>query len=625
MRKRWRLAKRAVVAAEGSHAGEPPEALALSAPEIVEPLLVEGLIEDKLEDQARARSILELAIAIARARAPEGGDQATAQDVPAEPAEEPAPESGGDDQATDSSPPDQDSAEPQDAEPAPAAARRQRSTEAGDEPAAETPADQSPEAQAAAARRDRELLLAKGMTVLANLYLSGEQLDKAEALLHEAIGHQEHALWVGYKFSPEAAETLNALASLYSQQGREDDANVLRQRASSMDLRNSFLLKFDDQTRDFLSTYSLPPDQLAAHIEEKLAEAEGKLGTSHPDLLPWLKRLGDAQVQLKQFAEAEAVEGRALAIAEKSFGPEHAKLVGILQDLAHVYEKEDRFAEAEPLYTRAVEISETAYGPEHPKVAEALAESGEAYRRQGRFMDALAQFRRAVALVGPRVAESAGSASHAVGDAAQPQGYAGRVSYMGLIGADLAMAEQDPAKRAPFDEEAFAAVQDMSQTSAGAALAQMSARFESGNSALAAALQQQDGLLADRRELERQLVAALGNDNFALGFEEDEKKAAEESEVRQRLEANKAKLAEVKQALSQDFPDYVELASPRPVTIEETQKLLQPDEALLVYLITGQGNFVFALTKEQMVWKPLDVDALRLEQYVWRRCATPLT
>ena len=51
------------------------------------------------------------------------------------------------------------------------------------------------------------------------------------------------------------------------------------------------------------------------------------------------------------------------------------------------------------------------------------------------------------------------------------------------------------------------------------------------------------------------------------------------------------------------------------MTIEETQKLLQPDEALLVYLITGQGNFVFALTEEQMVWKPLDVDALRLQRY----------
>ena len=290
------------------------------APEIVEPLLVEGLIEDKLEDQARARSILEFAIAIARARAPEGGDQATAQDVPAEPAEEPGAgerrRRPGDRRArlrikTVRSRKIAEPAVPQPEDSVP--------TEAGDEPAAETPADQSPEAQAAAARQDRELLLAKGMTVLANLYLSGEQLDKAEALLHEAIGHQEHALWVGYKFSPEAAETLNALASLYSQQGREDDANVLRQRASSMDLRNSFLLKFDDQTRDFLSTYSLPPDQLAAHIEGKLAEAEGELGTSHPDLLPWLERLGDSQVQLKQFAEAEAVEGRALAIAEKSF------------------------------------------------------------------------------------------------------------------------------------------------------------------------------------------------------------------------------------------------------------------------------------------------------------------
>src|SRR5262249_9741218 len=61
-----------------------------------------------------------------------------------------------------------------------------------------------------------------------------------------------------------------------------------------------------------------------------------------------------------QYAEAEPLYKRAIAIDEKALGPEHPDLATWLNNLAELYRNQGKYAEAEPLYKRAIAIDEKA-------------------------------------------------------------------------------------------------------------------------------------------------------------------------------------------------------------------------------------------------------------------------
>ncbi len=84
-----------------------------------------------------------------------------------------------------------------------------------------------------------------------------------------------------------------------------------------------------------------------------------------------------------QYAEAEPLYKRSLAIQEKALGPDHPDVATTLNNLAEIYRNQGRYAEAEPLHKRSLEISEKAFGPDHPDVATSLNNLAELYRNQG--------------------------------------------------------------------------------------------------------------------------------------------------------------------------------------------------------------------------------------------------
>jgi len=57
-----------------------------------------------------------------------------------------------------------------------------------------------------------------------------------------------------------------------------------------------------------------------------------------------------------QYAKAEPLYGRALAIREKALGPGHTDLAQSLSNLAVLYQAQGQYAKAEPLKTRASAI-----------------------------------------------------------------------------------------------------------------------------------------------------------------------------------------------------------------------------------------------------------------------------
>jgi len=66
------------------------------------------------------------------------------------------------------------------------------------------------------------------------------------------------------------------------------------------------------------------------------------------------------------YAAAEPLLRRALAIKENTLGPDHPQVATNLRNLAVLLGKRGDYAAAEPLLRRALAIDEKALGPDHP-------------------------------------------------------------------------------------------------------------------------------------------------------------------------------------------------------------------------------------------------------------------
>ncbi len=85
-----------------------------------------------------------------------------------------------------------------------------------------------------------------------------------------------------------------------------------------------------------------------------------------------------------EFARAEPLFQRALAIGEQRYGPEHPLVADSLNNLAYFYASQNHYSLAEQLYQRALTIYEQKLGPEDPALAPVLDNLTALYLEQGR-------------------------------------------------------------------------------------------------------------------------------------------------------------------------------------------------------------------------------------------------
>ena len=104
-----------------------------------------------------------------------------------------------------------------------------------------------------------------------------------------------------------------------------------------------------------------------------------------PDNALYLNDLGLHLVTLGDYAAAEPLFTRSLAINEKALGQDHSDVATILNNLAELYRTQGRYELAEPLYTRSLAIWEKALGQDHPRFATCLNNLALLYTTQGRY------------------------------------------------------------------------------------------------------------------------------------------------------------------------------------------------------------------------------------------------
>ena len=75
--------------------------------------------------------------------------------------------------------------------------------------------------------------------------------------------------------------------------------------------------------------------------------------------------------------------------------------------------------------------------------------------------------------------------------------------------------------------------------------------------------------------------------------------------IRRQIEDTERKLAAIKARLEKEFPDYAALSNPRPLKVEDVQKLLATYEALLLFVTGDEQSYVFAVTADGFDWRPI--------------------
>jgi hypothetical protein len=270
--------------------------------------------------------------------------------------------------------------------------------------------------------------------------------------------------------------------------------------------------------------------------------------------------------------------------------------------LAGVYRSQGKYGEAEGLYKRALTIRENVLGKSHPDVAATLNNLATVYGAAGKIENALTFSRRATeAVIAHAAAEAPGPQIKANSGGLVEQ----RASFFRRHVSNLAVAARKGTEReSALGREALEIAQWASHSSAAAALGQMSARFASGNGALATLVRESQDLSAAWRDKDKRLL-----DEFSKPEGQRDGTAIEV--LRKDIADNEIRIAAVGSRLEKEFPEYAALTNPEPLKPAEVQKLLGASEALVFFLTGDKESYVFALSQETFVWQAIPLGAGR--------------
>jgi tetratricopeptide (TPR) repeat protein len=449
---------------------------------------------------------------------------------------------------------------------------------------------------------------AQSLNNLGFLYGDQGRYADAQPLFQRSLAIREKALGRDH---PDVAQSLNNLGFLYRDQGRYADAESLLQK--SVAIREKALGRDHPDVAVSLNNLGfLYRDQgryadAEPLLQRSLTIFENTLGRDHPSVAESLNNLGLLYRNEGRYADAEPLLQRALAIFEQTLGRDHPNVALSLNNLGLLYQSEGRNAEAEAFHKRALGILEKALGADHPTVAATLDHLARLYRQVDNAEDALAYSRKATAFVIAHAAVETNQAQQTAGTA----GLVGqRTDYFVRHVANLAAAARERLEpEADLGREALNMAQWAKQSAAAAAVQQMSLRFAAGSDALAALVRERQDLSAFWRDRDKALLAAITSP-------QGQQNSVSVGALRRKLAEIESKLAANTARLEREFPEYAALASGKPVKVEEVQQLLARDEALLFWLTGAEETYVFALTRDDFVWRTVGVGAEKLADKV---------
>jgi CHAT domain-containing protein/Flp pilus assembly protein TadD len=416
------------------------------------------------------------------------------------------------------------------------------------------------------------------------LYYRQGRFEEAEPLYRRALTIREKALGPDH---PLVAATLHDLALLYRSQRRFDDAEPLEKRA----LVISQAALGPDHPSVALSLYDLATLYRAQGrnvealqlYERALAIREHALGSQHPDMALTLTSLAEVYGVMGRYADAESHALRAMTIWQKANGADNPQLASALTNLGALYRLQRRYAESEVEYRRALTIRQSSFGSSHRFVASSRNDLARLYYDQKRYADALQQVR-------PGIKDASTSLSVAL-----PVLFG--AATKGIIRRDEALAD------------GLVASQLGSRSATAGAVTKLAIRLAAGSDRLAEMVRSDQDLSAESDALDKALLVALGKPASM-------REVTAEEEMRERISEIGRERDDLQRVLDAEFPDYVALSRPQPLSLKEAQSLLARDEALVAFAVIEAQSYVFAVTRDAAEWKMLPSGAAELARKV---------
>ncbi|MBK8914897.1 MAG: tetratricopeptide repeat protein [Phycisphaerales bacterium] len=233
---------------------------------------------------------------------------------------------------------------------------------------------------------------------LAQLYSEQGRLDEAEGLLKDLIERRAAGAAVG---PPGANAALHVLATTYHRQGRVEEA-VRALREVVADYTGSYGADHERTltVRSSLVSVLQGADRLDEVRPELMATLESQIrviGADHPNTLFTRSKLALLLHQLGQHAESEAAFDDVLERMRRVYGPEHPYTLYVTGDLCLVYRAMNRLDEAAAARETILAGLTKANGENHPETLLAHQHLADVYFAQGRLAEAEAAYRSVLA------------------------------------------------------------------------------------------------------------------------------------------------------------------------------------------------------------------------------------
>jgi CHAT domain-containing protein/tetratricopeptide (TPR) repeat protein len=479
---------------------------------------------------------------------------------------------------------------------------------------------------------------------IGSLYLSLMRLDEAERFLRSALDIRRSALGERHTLTVATLHNL-ALTLIYEgrfAEGEEKMRQVIQAREELLGADNPLTLSSILMLGYSLIQESRLPEAdqlmlslLKAYRNAELTRDDGYLVTlnnlafvrlrqgSYEDASGLLRELASLQAQKsgthsliysvaltnlgrseylsKDYAAASATLNQALAIQRNERGVFQKYAAISTNNLGLVHFANQDFDLALATFRDAFDIAEKVFDQKnqffslvHHNIALSLA-------RRGEFSAALEEARKAISFIPADNASQVLDIEAGFGMSANTYDDL----YSDFISISKHLFDQNKSANVDLLPEAFRASQLASASTSSAALFLMSARFASGEGAVAKLIRQRQDLIGEWHALNRRIISGLSHVSAKPDL------AAERAQA-DRLSALRTQIDQIEGQIAGVHPKFAELITPRPLEISETQNLLGEDEVLVNAQVGNNEISLWFITKNAIRWTtiPLGTSAI---------------
>ena len=396
------------------------------------------------------------------------------------------------------------------------------------------------------------------------------------------------------------ANVLNNIARIYFRQGRYSEAAPLYER--SLEIKEAALGPDHPGVGAVVNNLAqVYAEQGSFDAAERLyrraiANYERAYGPDNRLVASGLNTLGNTLLEQGRLPEAEVALRRAFDIREAILAPDNPAMAKVFSSLGQLDIANERFASGAEQLGQALSIVEGTYGARHPDNVEILGRLFTAAAAQDQPTEALDYIRRANDIVGERVL-------HSVNVRRGLLAIKKRViekSFQDHVGLINKLVRSDPLAFGSLVGESFSIAQLAQATSTSGAVAQMAARFGTGDDRLANLVRGRQDIIERQRLLDTQIFRIIGGPPTQEGKDTV-------ATLRRNLAGLDRRLEELDIALGRDFPEYAEMANPQPSDLGEIMRLLKPNEALIAYLLGPDESFMWVLRSNRAILHRLGV------------------